>query len=468
MVDQLLNLETFRVKSITQKSPQPIGRNVKLLTEAFADLASEKQISLELIENVDINFEFTPDAFEKILLNLLSNAIKYSKPGDSIEVFSIRESKLYKLIVKDSGIGIPEGQLDSVFERYNRVLDENSEQVTGAGIGLSLVKELVEAHQGNIVIESKLGTGTQITVELPIIGEVADDQIDLHSNNEIVAMELMSVTSQTQALIETSPVESELAQGKPTVLVIEDNDDMRQYITNSINDDYQILTAANGEQGVRIATEEVPDLIISDIMMPIMDGYQTAHAIRNNNHIPIILLTARGDRESRLKGWYERADEYLTKPFDVEELKIRLKNLLEIRNILKKRFSESAFEIDNSSEPDSPNKERPNEYVQTNKDAQQKLFIEKLNATLSEVYQEPEFTIPEIAKTFAMSERQFFRKLKNTVDLSPIEYLRRYRLEKSKSLLKSGKSANYTAIEVSFTSQSYFGRCFKAQYVLSK
>lgn len=465
MVDQLLNLETFRIKSITQKSPQAIGKITQLLTDAFADLASEKQITLSVKKSTDINFEFTPDAYEKILLNLLSNAVKYSQSGDSISISTERtNNNHFKLHVADTGIGIPEDKLETVFERYHRVLDEKSEQVTGAGIGLALVKELVEAHNGSIKVDSELGQGTSISVLLPIVGEVDTVELDSHANEEIVAMELMSLTAQetNDKIAQSNEVIDD--SSKHSVLVIEDNPDMRQYIVSSIGDDYQVLTANDGEAGLELAVKEVPDLIISDIMMPKMDGYQTANALRNNeitSHIPIILLTARGDRESRLKGWYERADEYLTKPFDVEELKIRLHNLLEIRDILKKRFAETAFE------PTAKLSVDEKQDVEANKTAQQQAFLAHLNTCLDDIYANSELTVPDIAKVVAMSERQFFRKLKSIMDMSPVEYLRRYRLEKGKQYLIEGKSASFAAFEVGFSSQSYFGRCFKAQFGMS-
>ena len=467
MVDQLLNMETFRIKSITQKSPQAIGKTIELLCDAFADLANEKNISLSLKNKIKLNFDFTPDAFEKILLNLLSNAIKYTKEGGNISVDTSRtKNNVLMLQVSDTGIGIPKDKLDSVFERYNRVLDENSEQVTGAGIGLALVKELVEAHQGRIELESQLGEGTTIRIYLPIINEVQDDQVNQHNTDEIVAMELMSLTNQKvepEHLDESSNQETNTSL--PSVLIIEDNPDMRDYIANSIADDYRILTAKDGEEGLQIAIDEVPDLIISDIMMPKKDGYETTHALRSNeitNHIPIILLTARGDRESRLKGWFEKADEYLTKPFDVEELKIRLKNLLEIRNILKKRFGEAAFDIVKAKtqvEDDSD--------IETHKNYLQEKFIEQLNGVVEKIYQGTSASVAEMASDLAMSERQLFRKLKSVLDMTPSEYLRRYRLEKARQLLRSGQSASFATFEVGFSSQSYFGKCFKAQFGVS-
>ena len=461
MVDQLLNIETFRVKSITQKSPQASGRIIRQLGESFLDLAKEKGIQLQIKEIADINFEFTPDALEKIILNLLSNAVKYTKPGGEITLSSQRTTDNELLInITDTGIGIPANKIDSVFERYNRVLDENSEQVTGAGIGLALVKNLVESHQGHVAIDSQLGQGTSINIRLPIVGEVSANQVSSQSNDELIAIELMSLTNQSAgALPETNPHSHFLESTKPCVLVIEDNNDMRTYIAESICSEYQIITAKDGEEGVQLAIEEVPDLIISDVMMPKKDGYQTVQELRNNpitNHIPIVLLTARGDRESRLKGWYEKADEYLTKPFDTEELRVRLNNLLEIRDILKKRFGEIAFQ--QSAQPQAIS--QPG----SGKSAQQEKFIAQLNTAIESLFKDSKTSVADIASAVAMSERQLFRKLKSTLDMSPKEYLRRFRMEKARQLLQQGETTTNTAFEVGYSSQSYFSQSFKAQF----
>lgn len=467
MVDQLLNLETFRVKAITQKSSQPVSEIIQLLADAFKDLAEEKGISLSIKEIQEVNFEFTPDAIEKIVVNLLSNAIKYSNSGDSVSIKAIRNGSHYQIEVTDSGIGIPKEKLNSVFDRFNRVLDENSENITGAGIGLALVKSLVESHSGSIKLESQLGQGTSITVTLPIIHEVENIDSVKHANDEIIAMELMSLQSSDTQKTESIEVISE-ESSKPVALIVEDNADMRNYIKQSIIDSYQVLTAKDGIEGVAIAQEEVPDVIISDVMMPRMDGYQTTQELRTSDvtsHIPVILLTARGDRESRLKGWYEKADDYITKPFDVEELKIRLKNLIEIRNILKRRFSESIFQ---SKEDDKKvTVESDSEGLDENKAILQQKFIDNLNTILENIYQDGEMSIDELAQHAAMSQRQLFRKLRSILDMTPAEYLRRFRLEKSKPLLAEGKTALFVAIEVGFSSQSYFGKCFKAQYGIS-
>ena len=463
MVEQLLNLETFRVKSITQKSPQPISETIQLLAEAFSDLAEEKKIDFNIQPIDKISFEFTPDAIEKIILNLLSNAVKYTPGGGRISVDAKRTpNDHYQIVIKDTGIGIPSDKLDTIFERFNRVLDERSEKVTGAGIGLALVKSLVESHGGEISITSELNQGTTMTVTLPIINEVHGVITTDSSNEEVVAMEIMSLKE--QPIIESSNDlnhEDTNSSEKPSLLLIEDNLDMQNYIRSSISDTFKVSTANNGEQGLQVAKEEVPDLIISDIMMPRMDGYETTRRLRQDevtSHIPVVLLTARGDRESRLKGWHEKADEYLTKPFDVEELKIRLTNLMAIRNILRKRFGESLFQ------ETSVNEEVPASDLEQNKNKLQQVFVSRLNQVIEELYAEPNTSIDEIAKSAAISKRQLFRKLKSILDMTPAEYLRRFRLEKAKQLLKDGHNAGYVAAEAGFSSQSYFGKCFKAQF----
>ncbi len=472
MVDQLLNLETFRVKSITQKLPQASGKIIRLLAEAFVDLAKEKGIGLEIGKIEEVNFIFTNDALEKIVVNLLSNAIKYTPSGGKIQIHTARTPGNELLIqIEDTGIGIPANRIDSVFERYTRVLNENSEQITGAGIGLALVKDLVEAHNGNIALESEVGVGTKAKVVLPITEEVDMSEVKTHANQEIIAMELMGITNQTTTSSEEIESHGLEANGdKPSVLVIEDNQDMRNYIVERIKEDYLIFTAKDGVQGVNLAISEVPDLIISDIMMPNKDGYQLTNELRHNpitDHIPIILLTARNDRESRLKAWYEQADEYLTKPFDAEELRIRLNNLLGIRNILKKRFSELAFQAKSLYSQTTNLLSENSPSVEDFRTSMQEKFITQLNSVLEKYYVDSSTSVALIASKLAMSERQFLRKSKSIVDMTPIDYLRRYRIEKGRELLEQGKSASYATIEVGFTSQSYFGQCFRAQYGVS-
>lgn len=471
MVDQLLNLETFRVHSITHQTHQAVGSIIKQISGAFRDFAKEKNIDLEIGQVEAVNFKFTSDAIEKIIANLISNAIKYTPSNGKIRIHSERVQGNQLLIqVSDTGVGIPDDKIEVIFERYSRVLNENSEQVTGAGIGLALVKELVESHNGEITIESKLGTGTTVKVLLPIIDEVDNKEVNISSSQETITMELMGITNHISDAEPEEINQIELVNDRPTVLVVEDNQDMRNYITERFSTNYNVITAKNGQEGVDIGLAEIPDLIISDIMMPIKDGYELTNEIRQNpitSHIPIILLTAKGDKESRLKGWYERADEYLTKPFDIEELVIRVSNLLGIRNILKKRYSELAFQT-NSSSLDKIEAEHLTDADGKNTvDLLQQKFIEQLNTILEKHYTDPATSIKTIASDFAMSERQFFRKLRSVVDMTPTDYLRRFRLEKSRELLQQGLSIKNIVFDVGFNSQSYFGRCFKAQYGIS-
>jgi ligand-binding sensor domain-containing protein/signal transduction histidine kinase/DNA-binding response OmpR family regulator len=472
MVDQLLNIETFRVKAISQKSLQNTGNIIKQLIDAFADLALEKGIQLQVINIEHIYFELVDDALEKIVVNLLSNAIKYTHNGGSITLETKRTlNNELSIQIVDTGIGIPNDQLDSVFEKYKRVLSKESEQITGAGIGLALIKELIISHSGSITLTSELGHGTSITILLPIINEdkekqqsnaiLKNDQLD-----NIVAMELMSLTQQTalSPIKNSASFASNVQDEQIRVLIIEDNPDMNQYMVDCLANDYIVLSAYDGLEGVNLAIQEVPDLIISDIMMPVLDGYQATQKIRTHpvtDHIPIILLTSRHDLESKLKGWHHQVDEYLTKPFNVEELKSRIENLLAIRNILKRKNNQKAVK--------SPHIEQKflDKLIDTasiEQFSQQDVFIEKLNEVLEKKHIDTSTTVNTVAKAMAMSERQLFRKLKSVLGTTPTDYLRRFRLKKACLLLAQGQSVVNTTFDTGFSSQSYFSKCFKSEY----
>jgi signal transduction histidine kinase/ligand-binding sensor domain-containing protein/DNA-binding response OmpR family regulator len=467
IVDQLFHIEIFKIKSISDRKNQATKMIILRIIEAFKDVSQEKNIDLKITNISDVNLEFTPDALEKIILNLLSNSLKYTKSGGLISVGTYRVDNEFVIKVSDTGVGIPENKLDIIFERYSRVLDDNYEKVTGAGIGLSLVKSLIEAHNGRIEILSKIDIGTEITIFLPIENEQPDTHKKTFINDEFIAMELMELNHQSEhsSIGRKVQIKNTKKSNKPLILVIEDNSDMVEYIFDSISLHYNILIAENGEVGITKAKLEVPDLIICDIMMPKKDGYQVTNELRHNNvtsHIPIVLLTARGDKESRLKGWHEKADEYLTKPFDAEELLVRLQNILDIRSILRKQFSKNPFKLDEQSlkhlgDPC---------LIKDASIARQQKFIEQLNEILEGLYVNSDTSIANIAAEIAMSERQFFRKMKSVLDITPSDYLKRFRLEKAKNLLDLGHNASYAAFEVGFTSQSYFGKCFRAEFGL--
>lgn len=478
MVDQLLHLEKFRVQQIVKKVPIRVQPIAKLIGESFAELAKEKDITMTIEQVDDVWIQFTPDALEKILLNLLSNAVKYSRPGDTINFSILKDSEnSLKIMVKDSGIGIPVNKQAEIFERFSRVLDNHSEQITGAGIGLSLVKELVESHDGHIELKSTLGEGCCFTVTLPTILEprathstktdTNDETVINELNNEILDMEIESLVEQTHKADSDRQIQdSELSDSLPTLLIVEDNHDMRSYITSTLSGRFNILTAPNGKEGLDLAREHIPDLVVSDVMMPQMDGFTLCHELKSGeltSHIPLILLTARSDRDSRLRGWKEQADEYLTKPFDAEELNLRVNNLLDIRELLKQRFYSSVL-----SQPEQLNQTAADSLEEKDDNSQwedhQKVFLKRFIEQIETNIENPQLKVAEIAKSLAMTERQLYRKLKGVINVTPSEYLKNYRLDKALSLLKSGEPVGNIAFDVGFSSHSYFSRCFKAKF----
>jgi DNA-binding response OmpR family regulator len=255
-----------------------------------------------------------------------------------------------------------------------------------------------------------------------------------------------------------------LDENRTTVLIIEDNPDMQGYIAGVLSQNYQCVIADNGQIGVEKALEIIPDLIVSDVMMPVMDGFESTKLIKEDertSHIPVIMLTARGDKDSRMTGWKSLADEYLSKPFDEEELELRVSNLLSIRAILKRKFIGS---IGRLGEGGLLKENQDAEVVLSDKDAK---FIHKIDEILAQRYQDENFTINEVAEALFMSRRQLLRKLKAVADFTPQEYLRYYRLQKAAELLKLGRRVTDVSIAIGFTSQSHFSTCFKAQFEMT-
>ena len=448
MVEQVLMLTELKSEQPVEKVVYAVKPAIEQIVASFQALAGNKDIDLILEPPSDCNVLVSQDALEVMLGNLLSNAIKYTPPGGQIKVLLNDDKDHIKITVADSGVGFADALKGKVFERFSRL--NKTSDIAGTGIGLSIVKELVDANEGEILVESREGAGTTFTLILPKTDqrtEPGQPQLDAisHLTSVEVAGESLE-TIETDHAIETSG----------TILIIEDNADMQCYIKSTLEPDYHCLTADRGELGVELATREVPDLVICDVMMPGMDGYEVARKLREDlrtSHIPIILLTAKGDKESRIQGWNENIDDYMTKPFDELELKSRIANILAIRNILRRQ---SSIRVQSGRLRDIPSITQ-----------QDQKFLDRFETVIARHYRDPVFLRPKMAFEMAVSERQLQRKLKALIDLNPMDYLRDYRLKKSIDLLLEGKQVALVSDECGFSAPSHYTRCFKAKYNLT-
>ena len=469
LVNQLLDLAKLESGKMELKASKgDIVKLVQALTFSFESLAMKKEIKLKInIPETPIYAWYDKDKLEKILTNLLSNAFKFTKEEGQIKVAVFENEKNLKIIIEDNGIGIPPDQLPHVFDRFYHST-ETSEVQASSGIGLALTKELIELHHGTIEVKSEEEKGSLFTVFLPIGNSHLKpaemvEAVEAKSSpiNEEAGRSEDIVSSTDQGFKTTPPAQSTFltvtgnAASKPLVLVVEDNPDVRTYILDQIGDAHKVLDAENGKIGLEIATRHIPDLIISDVMMPEMDGTELCKHLKTNNktsHIPVIMLTAKADRSDKLQGLQIGADDYLTKPFDAEELMVRMNNLISQRKHLREKFTHA-----------SPFK--PKEIAVNSVD---ELFLKDVLTTIEENMDDEEFSIEQLASAAAMSRSQLHRKIKALTGVSPSVFMRTVRLERGRQLLeqKAG-NASEVAFMVGFNSSTYFAKCFKDQYGIS-
>ncbi len=419
--------------------------------------------SLAEMNNIDFSMDFSEDQYylyadqaklEEVVINLLSNAIKYTPAGGKVtlEVESAEKDQngYLQIKVSDTGSGIPKEELESIFDRFYQASNTNINDAVGTGIGLALVKELIELHKGFIKVESELGKGSTFKVFLPL----GKDHL---LPEEITTIPISRNPMMDQSLEEEIPeaaIMEDEEKDLPMLLLIEDNQDLRIYIREILNSHYQIQEAIDGEEGVSKAIEIIPDVIISDLMMPKMDGLEVCKSLKEDyrtSHIPIILLTARSSQEDKIEGLKSLADEYLTKPFDKEELMVRLENLIAIRKKMQAYFSHGDLL--------KPKKLHLNSVDQ--------IFIEKITEKLELEISNSMFSVEELAESVALSRSQLFRKIKAITNLSPNEFIRSFRLHRAMDMLQQ-KSATVAevAYEVGFQNPSYFSKCFQKQFGL--
>ncbi len=451
LVEQLLSLEQLQSAKL-QLFNVAIDDSIKSIVSAFEQAAKSKNINITCSLQTAVEALLPQSFLETVLGNLLSNAIKYSPENSVIEIvtFLDNRSNSFKLAVRDQGSGIEPSEHSKIFEKFYRTHIAATSNEQGSGIGLALVKALVDSINGSIKLSSEVGKGSCFQLAIPLqqgIGQGAP-------NFQSLITPSYSNKYESKEAVLTQEKEPSLQQ-RPMVLVIEDNQDMRQYLTVLLTKRYQVITANDGIQGIQVAREQVPELIICDVMMPMQDGFETVTQLKQlpeTSHIPIILLTARGEISAKLKGFDVLADDYLAKPFLPNELFARLRSLLENRVLLRQKYAQSK----SSTFTDVP--ELPKAEQQ---------FVDKLEAFIGTHFQQSRLQVDDMAEGLYMSKRSFQRKLKAVTGLSPVDYLRLYRLERSKVYLEKGYSVINTAEEVGFSSQTYFSKCFKEHYEMS-
>jgi signal transduction histidine kinase/ligand-binding sensor domain-containing protein/DNA-binding response OmpR family regulator len=454
LINQLLDLSKLEAgRFFPEITQSDIIEFTEKVTNSFQDLAEEKHISLQFISpEKHLMAYFDGDILEKILTNLLSNAFKFSKKGGTINAsISLKLSDNQQVIVKvsDNGIGIAPENLPNIFNRFYQVHDKNQSQIVGTGVGLSLCKELAELHRGEILVSSKLGEGTTFSVYLPITKKAFDKQWIREGEN--IPDNQNHRTKNTIQITDNQTIEI-INKDKPLILIAEDNEDLRAYIKEIFIQDFQILEAENGLIAQKIAQENLPDLIISDWMMPLKTGVELCQNIKmntNTSHIPVIILTSKSSNESKLMGLETGADDYITKPFNANLLAVRVKNILENRKKLRELFSNSP-------------KIKAREITLNSSDEH---FIERAIKIVEENMGNINLDITFLEEELKMSNMQMYRKLKSLTNLSGNEFIKNIRLKKAVQLLES---ENYNiaeiAYKVGFNDPSYFSRIFKKQY----
>lgn len=419
----------------------------------FSGYAREQGIELSFLSDQDkLVTAFDPEKIEKVMYNLLSNAIKFTPSGGKVEVFVLlnEENTAVEVQVNDSGRGISEEDLPHVFDRfYQSSKVRSSDQ--GTGIGLALSKELVELHGGTIEVKSIEKIGTKFSFQLPVIttgreGEVSAGQTD--------SSDLYQVQEAERGPAINRPEESELIGEtvQPLLLLVEDNADVRAYVRSCIPPEYRIMEAGNGKQGLELALEFIPDLVVADIMMPEMNGYEMTDYLKKNektSHVPIIQLTSLSERENRLEGLEIGADAYLTKPFDQKELEIRIRKLIEIRQSLKGKYRSEVLM-------------NPAKVEATSMDEK---FLIQLKESIHQHLGDEQFSVDALADEMGMSRVQLHRKFKALTGQTPGKFIRKYRLDIAHDLLeKKTATVAEIAFDCGFSSAAYFSKCFSDEF----
>lgn len=454
LVNQMLDLSKLESGNLKLELEQKdIIRFLLYVTESFQSLGESKGIRLMAYSEIDeLIMDYDEEKLKQVISNILTNAIKFTNENGKV-ILHITEigsnSKKLQIKIQDNGIGIPADQLPNIFDRFYQVDDSSIRKGEGTGIGLALTKELVRLMNGEINVTSKLGKGTTFKILLPIQNAAPMGIAKLTPIEKIP----------TKKEVPPDPLPTMLtaneSSGKPTLLLIEDNEDVITYIQSCLDEDYEIKKAINGQIGIDAAFELTPDLIISDVMMPKKDGYEVCAILKTDirtSHIPIILLTAKTTEEDKIAGLKQGADAYLTKPFNKEELQVRIEKLLALRKQLQKRYSSFSGSF----------LSKKSGRAETDLDA---IFLQKIRKEIEDKISDSDLGIVQLCRAVRLSHTQVYRKMKALTGEHPTGYIRKMRLHKAKEMLQTTELyVSEIAYEIGFTDPNHFSRSFSQEF----
>lgn len=467
LINQILDFRSYENgKMALNLAEINIGDTFREWAEAFNAIALKRDIKLktEIDPSASITLAVDPEKLERVFFNLMSNAFRYTPDNGSI-TFSCRvEGDSLVFAVADTGVGISSEDINYIFERFYQV---DKVRPKGSGIGLALVKAFVELHGGRIEVDSRPGGGTRFTVTLPVRHtDAAPDETrqQLYSASDVSA-ELGDIDR-------AEPAAPDNDTDKPLMLVVDDNDDIRRMVRELMSDEYAVIEARNGLEGVRMAARYIPDLVVCDVMMPVMDGLECCRRIKSEistSHIPVLMLTACSMDEQRAEGYESGADGYLAKPFSSAVMRARCHSLIENRRRIKDLWntardtkSDTAAASKTAATPPAGNTAAPAGPLS---DAVENEFYARFIDTAMREMGNPDLNIDQLAARMSLGRSQLYRKIKALTNYSPVEILRRLRLNKAREMLTTtSKSISEIAYEVGFSTPAYFTKCYRESF----
>lgn len=454
LINQILDfrkIQNGKMKLLVEETD--ISAFIQNIMSNFREMAARKNIDFDIkLEEKSFYAWVDRDKLDKIIFNLLSNAFKYTPEGGAVSITFITRKDDYDVIVEDNGIGIKPDKINKLFKRFETLACDNILKPS-SGIGLSLVKELVELMNGSIVVDSDPGHGCRFKITLPTRFEKFNSNVEV----EFVLDDSPKSNAITSDVNENN--EGDLCDSdKMSILIVEDNDELRLFLSRCLENDYKIYTAVNGAAGLELAVQMLPDMILTDVMMPEMDGLEMVGKIKENpntSHIPIIVLSAKASLDDRISGIEQGIDDYITKPFSSSYLRVRIKSIFNQRKALQERYMAMLSDSGKNAVIDFS----PSEPQVTPHD---EVFMQNVMKYLEEHMDDPDLTIDDFASHLMLGRSIFYRKLKSIVGLTPVDFVREIRVKRAAQLISFGEyNFSQIAYMTGFSDPKYFSKCFK-------